>query len=381
MASIFIRREKESLIEQIGVKSLLYLIIFVIIFTGCSDRSKKYNYINYKKLIKSNKIEKLNSSIFNNSDIYAPVSITIINNYLLCIDHKAEKIIKIFSLKSTKLLKSFGRLGQGPNEFIGASEIIPDPKDKNVFWIFDVTTRKLKKYNIIEILNDKFEPEKIIEIINGNGAPFHLLITTDEKIIGVGAFFKGRISIYNMNGDFIRSIGKIPVILKKERFGPQHSHGFIGKFIFKEKSKEIFIATRYGAIIEKYNIENEKLVSTYYGPDLFFPEYKIVPVGDYHTMTYNKKTRFGYLDICYCKNLDRLFLLYSGKYQYNKENKEPNSSNIIYVLDNNGIIIEQIELDKEVYQMTISDDGSTIFGVTESEILKFNYNEKTNLGI
>ncbi|MFW6130698.1 MAG: BF3164 family lipoprotein, partial [Atribacterota bacterium] len=101
----------------------------------------------------------------------------------------------------------------------------------------------------------------------------------------------------------------------------------------------------------------------------------------YHTMTYNKKTRFGYLDICYCKNLDRLFLLYSGKYQYNKENKEPNSSNIIYVLDNNGIIIEQIELDKEVYQMTISDDGSTIFGVTESEILKFNYNEKTNLGI
>ncbi|MBN2245054.1 MAG: hypothetical protein JW755_04330 [Candidatus Aminicenantes bacterium] len=90
-------------------------------------------------------------------------------------------------------------------------------------------------------------------------------------------------------------------------------------------------------------------------------------------MTYSEKTRFGYLDICYNQKLDKIFLLYSGKYWNNKENDPANLSNIIYVLDNNGIMIEQIELDKKIWQMSISDDGSTIYGETESEILKFEY--------
>lgn len=362
-------------------KSILFLIISLIIFTGCSDKFGKYNYINYKELKRPNNTVKLHSTVVNKYDIYAPGSIAIINNYLLFIDHKADKIIKINDLKSYKLLKSFGRLGQGPSEFIGASDIIPSQKDKNIFWIYDISTQKLKKFNINKVLNNKSNPEKIIRIKGGNGIPTQLIITPDNKILGIGFFFKGRISIYNMSGDFIRSVGKIPVILKNERFASQHSHGFTGKFILKNKSKEIFIATRHGAIVEKYNIGNGKLISTFYGPDSFFPEYKIVPVGEHYTMTYNKKTRFGYLDICYNKKLDRLFLLYSGEYQYNKENKEANFSNIVYVLDNKGTIIEEIELDKEVGEITISDDGSTLFGVSRNEILKFEYNKKTNIGI
>jgi hypothetical protein len=301
----------------------------------------------------------------------------------LLIDYKADKLIKIFDLKSYKLLKSFGRLGQGPSEFIGASDIIPSQKDKNIFWIYDISTQKLKKYNINKVLNNKFYPEKIISFKTGVGIPKQLIITPDNKILGIGFFFKGRISIYNMKGEFIGSIGKIPVILKKERFASQHSHGFEGRFIFKNKSKEIFVAPLLGAIVEKYSIDSN-LITTFHGPDSFFPEYKIVQAGEFYTMTYNKKTRYGYVDICYNKKSDRLFLLYSGEYFFNKENKRNKRvsfCNIIYVLNNKGTIIEKIELDKEIIQMTISDDGSTIFGLSENEILKFEYNKKTNIGI
>jgi len=359
--------------------SILFLIISLIIFTGCSDKSKKYNYINYKILKRPDNTVKLHSIVVNKYEIYATGYIALINNYLLLIDYKADEIIKIHDLKSNKLLKSFGRLGQGPNEFIGASDIIPSQTDKNMFWIYDISTRKLKKYNLNTVLNDNYYPEKIINIKGVNGTPRHLIIAPNNEILGIGFFLKSRIEIYNMSGDFIRGVGKIPVILENERFASQHSHGFTGKFIFKNKSKEIFIATRHGAIVEKYNIGNGKLISTFYGPDLFFPEYKIVPAGQYYTMTYNKKTRFGYIDICYNEKLDRIFLLYSGEYKYNKKNKHANFSNIVYVLDNKGTIIEEIELDKEIHQMTISDDGSTLFGISENEILKFEYNEKTNI--
>ncbi len=375
------------MILKIGWKLLLYLIISLIIFTGCSDKFGKYNYLNYKKLKRPNNKIKLHSDVvINEHDITIIGDFTIFNNYLLLIDRKADKLIKIFDLESYELLKSFGRLGQGPSEFIGASDIIPDPKDKNMFWIYDITARKLKKFNINKVLNNNSNPEKIILIKEGKGIPFHVVITTNNEIIGIGNFLEGRISIYDMSGDFIRSVGKIPVILKNERFASQHSHGFDGRFIFKNKSKEIFIVPMLGAIVEKYNILNGKLISTFHGPDSFFPEYKIVPAGEYYTMTYNKKSRFGYVDICFNKKLDKLFLLYSGEYFFNKENK-PNKRvsfcNIIYVLDNKGTIIEEIELDKGIFQMTISDDGSTLFGLSGSstEILKFEYNKKTNIGI
>ncbi len=364
------------MILKLGWKSLLYLIIFLTIFTECWGKSEKYNYINYKELKRPNNKVRLHSTVvIKSNNIYYSSSFALINNYLLLIDKKADKVIKIFDLKSYKLLKSFGDRGQGPSEFIGASDIIPDPKDKNIFWIFDITARKLKKYNINKVLSNKFEPEKIIKISGGDGPSSQLIITPDDKIIAVGIFFKGRISIYNMNGDFIRSVGKIPVVLKNGRFSSQHSHGFSGRFILKNNFKEIFIATRYGAIVENYNIENGKLISTFLGPDSFFPEYEIVPAGESYTMTYNKKTRFGYLDICYNKKLDRLFLLYSGEYRYNKDNNRPNFSNIIYILDNKGTIVEQIVLDKKVVRIRISDDGSTLFGLSENEILKFEYNK------
>lgn len=369
------------MILKSGWKSLLYLIIFLTIFTDCSDKFGKYDYINYKKLKRPDNTVKLRSTVVNKFEIYRPSRLEIIGNYLLLADTKADKMIKIIDLKSYELLKSFGSKGQGPDEFIGVSQIIPDQKDNNTFWIYDVSTRNLKKFNIITVLNNDSYLEEIIRISSENsGIPTQLIFAPDNKILGVGLFFKGRISIYDMSGGYIRSIGKIPVILENERFASQHSHGFIGNFIFKDRSKEIFIATRLGSIIEKYNIDGN-LISTFYGPDLFFPEYKIVPAGEYYTMTYNNKSRFGYLDIRYNKELDRLFLLYSGKYQFNKEKSKANYGKTIYVIDNKETIVEQIELDKEIFQMNISDDGSTIFGLSETEILKFEYNKKINIGI
>jgi len=365
---------------KIGWRSLPFLIISLIITAECSNKFGEYNYKNYKKLRRPNNKVKLHSEVFiDEHDINVIGDFVIFNNYLLLIDRKADESIKIFDLESYQLLKSFGRSGQGPNEFIGASEIIPDPNDKNIFWIYDISVKKLKKFDINKILEDDTNPDKIILIKEAKGSPFHIAVTQDNEIIATGNFLKGRVSIYDMNGDFIRSVGKIPVILKNDKFASQHSHGFDGRFVFKNESREIFVAPMLGAVVEKYNIGSGKLISTFYGPEVFFPEYKIVPAGEYYTMTYNEKSRFGYIDICYNKKLDKLFLLYSGEYFHNKENmpnKKVSFCNIIYVLDRKGTISEEFELDKGIIQMDISDDGSSFFGLSGSitKILKFERN-------
>jgi hypothetical protein len=264
-------------------------------------------------------------------------------------------------------LKSFGRRGQGPDEFISFSQIIQDPQDQNSFWIFDLSTGNFKKFNINKILNDNYYPEKIIKIVEETGIPFRLTLSPDGKILTLGAFFKGRVAMYDTNGNYIRIIGKTPV--KEERFASQHSQGFQAEIIYRAKSNEIYVATLYGSIVEKYNL-NGDLISTLYGPEPFFPQYDIIPAGQSYTMTPNKKTRFGYFDICYNEKIDRLFLLYSGRNFFDKENL----GNIVYVLNENDEISEHIELDKNIFEIEITEDGSTIFGLTENGVvLKFQY--------
>lgn len=356
-------------------KTLLKYFIFLVLFllTQCS----KYEYTNYKKLKEPDKVAKLHSEVVTKLESYSRFEV--INDYLILAGESiSEKLIKIIDLKSNVLLKSFGSKGQGPEEFISTAQIIRDPKEQNSFWIYDLTARNLKKFNIEKILNDNFSPEEIIRISGENGLPNKLTFSSDGKILGVGLFLKGRISFYDLKGNFIKSIGKIPVKLRKGQFTAQHSHGFIGDFIFKESSKEIFVATRHGSIVERYDI-NGNLIRTYIGPEPFYPDYDIVPAFGSFTMTYTKRTRFGYIDICYDQKHDRIFLLYSGRYQYNKENLEPNCSNTIYVLDNKDRIQEKIELDKEIYDIALSNDGSTIFGASETELLKLEYKAK-NMG-
>jgi hypothetical protein len=361
--------------SKIKVKSVLFLIIFLFVFTECSDK-RKYNYINYKKLGRPSHTIKLRSSKFNNNnfDVYQPSNLEIVDNYLIMLDTKADKMIKIIDLNSNELLKSFGRKGQGPDEFISVGQIILSQKDINTFWIYDIFMRSLKKFDLKAILNDNFDPEKIISISSEkSGVPTQLTITHENNIFGVGFFFKHRISIYDMSGNYIKGMGRVPFILKDEGFASHHSHGFIGNFIFKEKFREIYIATRYGSIIEKYDIDGN-LISTLYGPELFFPQYSIVPSGQSYSMTYNKKTRFGYIDIQYNEKMNKLFLLYSGRYKH--ENINANFGNTIYVLNNKDNVEEKLELDKEIFRMRIPDDCSVIYGLTGTEILIFPIGKK-----
>jgi hypothetical protein len=361
--------------------STVLLIIFSFLFIECSCKHKRYNYSNYRKLKLSDKIIKLQSTVVNKFDLFFPSAFSVINNYLVLVDSKADKLVKIIDLRSNELLISFGSRGQGPDEFMGIRQIIPDPNDKCHFWIYDVSASKLKYFNISNILSGNFYPEEIVNISHKDGYLAQLIILPDKSVLGVGFQWKGRISICDMSGNLVKSIGRIPLILKDERFAVQHSQGFIGNFTFKDVTKQIYIATRYGGIVEKYNMDG-KLISTFLGPDSFFPEYDIVPAGQGHAMTYNRNTRFGYLDICYIKKLDRLFLLYSGKYKYNKDEKiRGEFSNNVYVLDNKDTIIEQIELDKDISQMCISDDGSAIFGLSQTEVLKYDYINVKSIGV
>ncbi|MGB9765628.1 MAG: BF3164 family lipoprotein [Candidatus Saccharicenans sp.] len=352
---------------------LLFLsIVLFVVFVENSCKYKKYNYTNYQRLKSPDRVIKLKSSEVNKFELLWPTEFAVIDNYLILVDKKGDKLINIIDLNSDELKICFGGQGQGPDEFVSISQIIPDPNLKDRFWIYDISTLKLKCFNISNVLDHNFYPEKMIDISSRKGFLTQLILFPDQRMVGTGLLLEGRVAFLNPSGDIVRVIGKIPVIFKNERFAPHHSHGFLGNIAYKERTQEIYLATRYGSIIEKYNMDG-KTVSTLIGPDLFFPDYDIVPAGEGYTMAYNKNTRDGYLDIKYNRKMDELFLLYSGKKKFSKDGKLEGGGRIIYVLDNKDKFVEQIELDKDIYQIWISDDCSIILGLSDKRVLKYDY--------
>ncbi len=361
---------------MISKKNLVIFIFLLSALISCSNEFSKYNYVSYKKLENPRKAKKLSSVILVNKEkINLLSNFNIVDKYIVTIDMKSDKLIKIFNNETGKLLKSFGRKGQGPSEFIGASDIIRDPNDENMFWIYDLTTTLIKKFSLKNVFNDNFKPIKIIKFTDE--IPVQIVMTKNNHMYATAITTRGRILEYDEKGRLIRRIGKIPLKFKNRRFAKQHSHGFLGDILYLKN--KLYIATKYGSLIENYDIKSGKLIATYYGPDLFFPEYNIVPAGIYYTMTPNKKTRWGYVGISHNKKTDKFFLLYSGRYFFDKEGipVEGSYTNTIYIMNNKGELEEELILDKKVHKIRVSEDSSTIYGAGSNEILKFEYIKKS----
>lgn len=346
------------------------VVLLVTFLTACSS-TVKYNYSNYKEVLEPTEKIKLHSKlVIKKREINFLVDFEIIDNYIVLVDKKSDKAIKIFSLPYSKPVVSFGNKGQGPAEFIQPIDIILDPKDNEKFWVYDLSLRELKKFDLKDVFRENFYPEKIVRF--KEGTPVYLTISPKEEILTTGIFYKGRIWVYNMKGDLVRIIGKIPVKFKSKNLSIQHSQGFLGKLAYDPQKEEIFLATEFGSIVEKYKLKTGKLVATCIGPDEFFPEYDVTRAGSYYVLSFNNKTRIGYIDIKFNQKRKRVVLLFAGqKFFDSKGNPTKGNGHKIFVMNNECRIEKEYLLNRGIRHFFLSEKDLVIYGASFEEVLKF----------
>ncbi len=347
-------------------------VFFILFYPSCSSRFSRYTYRNWAKLEEPKQKFKLKGEVFiGEEEINLLEDFAIIENYLVLSDQKSRPFLKVFDLRSRRLLISFGKKGQGPAEFTGAPQFIKDPNERGVFWAFDFMARSLKKFRLEKVLRGEFRPEKVVRLKKGR--PFSVTVTPEGQILATGYLERGRILVYNMDGELIKRIGKVPVKLKgKERkFAPQHSHGFDAVIACRKKVPEVFVATKFASLVERYSLRDGNLISTYYGPELFFPAYEIVQAGEYLTITYNEKTRWGFVNIHYSEELDRFFLVYSGKPFFNEKGIPAGNyqGRIIFVLNPEGKLEKEFELDRRIRIIYVK--GDYLYGGSNNALFRF----------
>ncbi len=345
------------------------LICVLLILTSCNSLKKHKSQYRFqitklkepKYMVKAHIIElKINEPISWLSDIET------INNKILVVSPDSTEMIKIINPETGTILKSFGRKGQAPEEFIGHPSIIKDPLDEHSFWLYDLTTSKLKKYNINQVLNGRVKP---INIIGNLSFFFHLTILPDYSVAGIGYFADARIKIKKKNGEII-NLGNPPV--KTDHYLKQHSQGYDGNLIFLPKQKDIIITTIWGGLIERYNIEKGFKYS-YLISEGFFPAYRIVKTTDGAHWTLSKESKIGIIDAKFLRKDNKIYMLFSGNKVVPGRYSEKESAKTIYVFDpQKNKLTEKIILSQGLNGFCILNNSGkrVIYGYADNKIFK-----------
>ena len=352
--------------------SFIAFLVLILLFIACSKNNDKFTYDKIIKIKDSSEIIKVKTINFIN--IESITEFEFFDKYLVLIDKYSDFMIKVYSLKTNKIVAEFGRKGQGPSEFISPSDIVKDNLNGDCFYIYDISTNLIKKFCFSKIIKNDFNPDRIT--LFKNSTIFEIK-KIKNGFMGTGIIGKSRLAIFNESGEVIKKIGELPIREEKEVLISSHSHAFRSSFVILRKKNKVFMALRFASILEEYDLGKQSLTNVYGCPEIFFPNYDIVPVMQYYTMSRNKDTRFGFLDIDYNDENECLYLLYSGEKTFDNKGRATQGyrSNMIYVMNLKGEIIKKIKLDKDIITIKFDNSLSYIYGAASNGIVKIEYKE------
>lgn len=185
-----------------------------------------------------------------------PVWMDIKDSLLVIINRNDSSVFNLIDIKSKKILKEFGRYGQGPEDFIDPDFIVNNAtinSEKNNLLLIDVNSNKIMSLQLLDIDNIKFDliskfPPKIFPASNIN--------INDNLIVGRKvAHSDDMLFIYNRKNDYLNEVSFFPVI--KGLDGMNKSY-YLAVNVGMNKTK-IVTAFYKMDIINFYDIKGERL--------------------------------------------------------------------------------------------------------------------------
>jgi len=337
-------------------KIIVLITITLVMLSNCSNDNYENYFENYQKFTEFPKTEKWEFERLSNISFFTPPKINIINNkYLVVLAETDGKLIQIIDVDNGKILKCFGRKGQGPGEFVGANSTLYTPSDSDKFWIYDVTLRRLTQYNIKDILRkNTFKPDTVFNISSDAGTPLKFCCLNSDTFVAMGAL-KNRLCFYDSKGDTMQTAGYIPGKKENSVSNFTHLQAYQGALNTNYHAKKIAICSFAGDLLEVYDY-NGNILKTVHGPDLFVPEYETVQ--NHARVT---SLMCGYFDLCSTSKY--IFCNYSGERRNDKKDWTVALGKNILIFDWEGKPIKRVKTDIRLGYIDVSEERNTIYAI------------------
>lgn len=329
---------KELFHDRMSMKKVL-LIFIVLSLYSCREQNNNNNF----ELIKSSRLD-VSDSIRLSSDFI------FLGDLLILSDFGDFDYLKAIDVKSDKIVKKFGKLGEGPCEIKPHSNI--QRVNDFTVGVFDRQGFRYLEYSIenIDSVYCQNETKKFDFNIQ------KLVKLNDDFFFGVG-LYDGRYILTNSTNYSIDSIfldypfnDELPISFEEKAML------FQGNFTTNSKLQRIAFATRSSPALDILSFESNKIdvVKRISGTTL--PIFASDNTGQLIGATLDNSNVWGYLSITSSNSY--LYLLYSGK----RTDEEYQNSDIVLVYDWDGNLVKKLNLDQKVSEIVVDEDDNYLVG-------------------
>ena len=288
-----------------------------------------------------------------------PSMMVFIDSSIVISSMKSSNFLTILDLKSNNILE-LGNKGKGPGELIMPMNINKSQYCWKCFEVYDDGKKNIFTYHIdsCRVSKIKTKPIKAYKAVNTS---FKCSSITDSTFLNSGLFddqFAFRIS--DNKNKTIAQFGSY-------NFNPNDKNSPMNKFLAYQGVSSVqdtnFVwACSSAQIIEIFSLKKNCEIVLKKSIIQNFVDYASANQGTGYSSAFKQTNKFTYLNIV--TSSDRIYLLYSGKAPSEcKSIYDAIKCSEIHVLDWDGNFLEKMILDKEVFNIAISEMDKKLFAI------------------
>ncbi|HEX6938777.1 MAG TPA: BF3164 family lipoprotein [Longimicrobiales bacterium] len=285
-----------------------------------------------------------------------PRDIEVVGPHLVILDAATDSVVTVVRREDGRLVRAFGRRGEGPGEYSGAWSVDPEPGNDLAFWIYDLALLRLTRVDLERAMRGEPPASRMIRL--ESNARVVEPVWVDSMVIGVGLFASGRLGQFDANGKFLRMVGALP---PGDADTPPEAlqHAYQSTLRSNASRTRLALATRHADRIEIYAPDGTLVAAP---PPLFgfLPRYEVREQDGEPSIATGEDLRFGYIDLATTD--DRIYALFSGRTRRGFPGVA-NFAEYIHVFDWQGRLISVYHLDSDVLAIAIDPSGRTLYAI------------------
>jgi hypothetical protein len=328
--------------------------IGVFFLESCSpSKDPKDPLLNFQK-----KVNLTSKRLITSDSLFQAGDILLFEDVLFVKDNELGYAFKVIDIKQDRLLKRFGKVGQGPCELDPSLITYKSGADGKLIGMFELETLEFHEYSVIEILESKDDPA-CIPILAKIDSEIRLAIKVGETLF-VGATSGKPYALLNGN-QVVQSIGEFPFQDQFEGIHPFILELAYQNKLYKHPTKPLILGTSTFSfnmdILELNNEDNLILKKSLH----FWPT-EFEPSNDPNQFfaAIKAENRFGNVSTTVSENF--IYVLYSDvpwEYQF------PLKSKRVLVYDWDGNPVKILELDQELSMIAAHEKDEFLIGYVD----------------
>ncbi|MGH7481572.1 MAG: BF3164 family lipoprotein [Longimicrobiales bacterium] len=303
------------------------------------------------------RVTSLSSDMLSSSPaIGQPIDVQPVNGYVWIRDALGDPALHVLDLRNGELLRSVGRRGEGPGEFLrGAFGLLIDPADSSGIWAWDLGLQRLTRFEA------RPGAEHAPKSIRLDGIPGMVRVAwvAPDRIVGHSTRPGARFALFSPEGERLRNVpgalygsGEVPL---NERVEATSS----GVDLCAWPGRGFVVVNASFGRIDYFDLGAAPIRSA----DVPFPSQPRFITDDRTRQPQFAPERSWYMDCSVARG--RVYALFSGRLHSAYESwAERDEGRFVHVFDWDGSLVDVYRLETAVAAIGVDPDGTTLIATS-----------------